>query len=142
MTTAAPLQRRAVLVLSVRAAVGFVLFVVGSVGAGREVALGRQAPWIAVAVAGALVAAASAALWLLDLRRTVRARVVSLLTTIDSLPSGLEAQVDDLVRVRRRDGGQLFHRPSCALVAGRAVVFGDAEGWSNDGSTACEACRA
>jgi hypothetical protein len=140
MTDPGPLRRRAVVALAVRMGVGLVLILAGWVGASDEVTLDRQTPWIAVSVAGALVGAGAAALWLLELRRAVRTRVLAVVAAVDGLPL-VVADADDAVRVRRR-GARLFHRPGCALVAGRTVAGGDAASWRAEGLEACEACEA
>ena len=131
---------RGAVVLGVRVGVGFVLVVAGWIGASDQVQLDRQAPWVAVAVAGMLVAAGAAALWLLETRRAVRERVLAVVAAVEAIPEAALA-VDDEVRVRRR-GARLYHRPGCALVAGRAVDAADAAAWSADGVEACEACGA
>ena len=131
---------RGTLALAVRMGVGFVLVVAGWVGASDQVQLDRQAPWVAVSVTGMLVAACSAALWLLDARRAVRVRVLAVVAAVDAIPESALA-VDDEVRVRRR-GARLYHRPGCALVAGRAVDVGEGATWADDGLEACEACGA
>jgi hypothetical protein len=131
---------RATVVLAVRMGVGLVLLVAGWIGASDQVQLDRQAPWVAVSVSGMLVAAGAAALWLLDTRRAVRARVLAVVAAVEAVPEAPRA-VEDGRRVRRR-GARLYHRPGCALVAGRRVDVGDAAGWAADGVDACEACGA
>jgi hypothetical protein len=137
------LEPRRIAALTVRAGVGLVLLIAGWWGARDEVALDRQAPWVAVTVVGVVVAAASVALWLLSTRRAVAARVAAVVARVGALP---EAPVDRSVaelRVRRRSGASvLFHRPDCALVAGRTVRRGQRERWIDDGLVACEACQA
>jgi hypothetical protein len=133
--------------LAVRSAVGLVLVAAGWLGARGEVALDRQAPWIAVSVAGLLVGCASAALWLLQLRRAVAARTGVLEASIARLEASRPATAAsaarrDAVRVRRTRGGTLYHRPGCALVAGRAVKEGDPARWAKAGVRPCEACGA
>ncbi len=144
MSAPAGLGGRAVGAFGVRLAVGLVLVVAGWLGARDEVALDRQAPWIAVAVTGLLVGAAASALWLLGLRRTVTARTLAVVAAVDGLlmsaPSA--AVADDAVRVRRVGGGSLVHRPGCALVAGRAVAVVSATTARRGALQACEACDA
>jgi hypothetical protein len=134
------LPARGTVALAVRMGVGFVLIVAGWIGASDQVQLDRQAPWVAVAVAGMLVAAGAAALWLLEARRAVRERVLEVVAAVEAIPEAALA-VDDELRVRRR-GARLYHRPGCALVAGRAVEAGNGASWSADGVEACEACGA
>jgi hypothetical protein len=127
--------------------VGLVLVAAGWLGARGEVALDRQAPWIAVSVVGLLVGSASGALWLLQLRRAVGERTAALHLAIGQLeaarPITLAAAARrDAVRVRRTRGGALYHRPGCALVAGRAVKEGDPARWAKAGVRPCEACEA
>jgi hypothetical protein len=138
---------RAVATLAVRAGVGLVLAAAGWVGARGEVALDRQAPWIALSVAGLLVGSASAALWLLQLRRAVARRTAevhgAVLRVEVARPGATQVLARrDLVRVRRTRGGHLYHRPGCALVAGRAVKEGDPARWQRAGVRPCEACGA
>ena len=144
MSAPAGLGGRAVGALGARMAVGLVLVVAGWVGARDEVALDRQAPWIAVAVTGLLVGATAGALWLLGLRRAVTARTLAVVTALDGLvleaPGG--AAADEADRVRRVGGGSLVHRPGCALVAGRAVEPVTAAERRRAGLEPCEACGA
>jgi hypothetical protein len=115
--------------------------VVGWWGAHDEVALDRQAPWISVAVVGAVVSAASCALWLLSFRRSVAARVLAVMAAVESIPEPAVANADDGRRVRLRAGSPtLFHRPGCALVTGRAVR--SLSDRSRGALRPCEACRA
>jgi hypothetical protein len=129
----------------VRSAVGLVLVAAGWLGARDEVALDRQSPWIAVSVAGLVVAAASAAAWLLQLRREVTMRSTALVGAVALLEARAPASVRptaDAIRVRRTRGGSLYHRAGCALVAGRAVKEGDPARFGKAGLTPCEACGA
>lgn len=141
MSQAAALRPTAVVALAVRVAVGVALVVAGWIGASGEAALDRQAPWLSLAVAGALVVATSGAVWVLGLRRAVRGRVLAVVEAVAALPEGpAPGAVADGLRVRRRGGGSLHHRPDCALVAGRAVEV--VEPSRSPGLAACEACGA
>jgi hypothetical protein len=131
----------------VRSAVALVLVAAGWLGARGEVALDRQAPWIAVSVAGLLVGSASAALWLLQLRRAVARRTLAVDAAVARLAAARTGAATvvaqrDLVRVRNTGGGELYHRPGCPLVAGRAVKEGDPARWQRAGIRPCEACQA
>lgn len=127
--------------LAVRTAVGVLLVGAGWWGARDEVALDRQAPWIAVAVAGAIVAAASGALWLLSFRRSVVVRVLAVVEAVDGLAEPETAAVSSAARVAvPGPAATLFHRPDCELVAGRPVDRADRPRWLAEGRLACEAC--
>ena len=122
-------------------AVGLVLIAAGwwqlaDLGVVRD-----QLAWFVVCLTGLGVAGVTNGIWLLRGQRAVTAARVE-------MAAGLRARRERAVPVATNGSGYVaapatarYHRPGCALVAGRAVEAAGRAGHEVAGRRPCEACR-
>jgi hypothetical protein len=108
-----------------------------------------QIPWLALGIAGTVVGAMAAMMFLLEGRRAVGARFWAAADRVEVAPlgptaaapspaSGASAHPDDaLVAV---PGTRRFHRADCILVAGKPASEATADRHRKDGREACPVC--
>jgi hypothetical protein len=124
-----------------RAGLGLALLAAGWYQASDRLLLEDQAPWLALAAAGVVVAALAAVLWLLQLRRAVSIRLAGLRARLDDLDlAGPTLEVSEALVAIDNAASRLFHRSSCALVAGRPTSAATADDHRAAGRVACEVC--
>ncbi|WP_344602811.1 hypothetical protein [Sporichthya brevicatena] len=104
-----------------------------------------QAAWIALAVLGAVIAAAGGALWLLTGLAMVARERRSVQACIAALYGTSAAEVDEINRTAANavhvtaDGMRRYHRPSCDVVRGKPVR--PIAGPRNEDLLACGMCQ-
>jgi hypothetical protein len=142
-TTTAPLFTTRDVVAAVgRAATGAAMVGVGWYEASDHYRLDDQAPWLALAIGGLLVAAAGGIGWILALRRSVADGLRAMHESMAALPrppGGDTAGTSEVV-VLRTGAPRLFHLSGCPLVRDRAVRRTTPAAELAAGREACEAC--
>jgi hypothetical protein len=123
--------------------VGAVLVIAGWFGASNAVSLNHQVAWLELGIVGLIVAGTADVFWLLRGRRAIAAATGMLLSTssLESLfPSVVPAYAAAPDGERRVfvEGTSHHHRPTCFMVAGKAVKELPRSG--RRGLTACEVC--
>lgn len=114
------------------------LIVAAWIGAARQADVERQVVWAAAGVAGVLVLYGTAIGWLIRARRAAGVRRRQLLGSGPGRGVGLPGLVtDDLIAV---EGLRRYHRPTCALISGRATVAATASSHQAAGRQACQVC--
>jgi hypothetical protein len=91
-------------------------------GTSTRITLADQTPWIAVGVAGFLVAAAAQLVWLRQGRRAVAAygaQVQASVATLIHDRVAAPARPGSAVGLVAAEGMAHFHRPECPIAAGR-----------------------
>ena len=128
-------------------AVGGVVCAVAWTGASGHAELRDQTGWVAVGVAGFLVAVAGQGLWLLRGRRALSAHAAAVMVEAAALtPAGagsgsarpMAAAAEWLVAA---DGLRHFHRPDCPIAARRHWSPLPRRAHEAAGRTACGICR-
>ena len=130
-------------------AVGFAWFATSD-----EAVLDDQVRWVAVAVAGMMVAGAVSGAWLLAGRRAVGLRARQALPLPDEgeiaevidlrakvLADGASTTGADTVVPVAASGMRYFHRPECLLARGKPVDAAEAAEHIRAGRIACQVCR-
>lgn len=126
--------------------IGVVLIAIGWWGGRREELLSDQTPWIVLAVVGSVVVQASAAMWVMALRRAVAVRNATVRYRIEALALPASATVRARAATRelvaiRVPGARQFHDADCHLVAHRtALVSGSREEHLGAGLVPCRVC--
>jgi hypothetical protein len=133
-------QRRDLLVLALRTALGLALLLVGWFEASGSLTVSAQTPWLVCAAAGTAVAAGAQALWVLRLRRAVVLRITAVHARAGELgPGALRAATGDPVCVAGVPA-RLYHRADCDLVAGRAATAATVSEHRLARRAPCEVC--
>ena len=139
----APWDTGALVRLIVIVAIGAVLCAVAWTGASGHAEFKDQKGWVAVGVAGFLVAVAGQSLWLKQGRRAVAAHAAQLMGQAAALapaasgPAAVTAGSDRLVAA---DGMRHFHRPDCPIAAGRGWAPVARRVHESAGRTPCGIC--
>jgi hypothetical protein len=109
-------------------------------GSSLALTVGHQVVWANVGFAGLAVACLGDAWWLATGRRAVDRRQRDALETVRRARPLLSSRVlaADLVAVPE---ATRYHRPSCALVDGKAVREGARAGHESSGLQPCGVCR-
>ena len=126
-----------------RGAAGAAMLGVGWYQASDRFQLDDQAPWLALAIAGLLVAAGGGVGWILVLRRRVADQLALVRGTAATLVGTMPEPAPDVdgVVVLRSGSPTLFHRPGCPLTQGRPVRRTDQDAALASGRERCGACH-
>ena len=127
-------------------AIGAVVCAVAWTGASGHAELKDQKGWVAVGVAGFLVAVAGQSRWLRQGRRAVAAHAARVMgdvaaLTPDSSPRGTPRAVSPEQHLVATDGMRHFHRPDCPIAAGRGWAPLPRRAHEAAGRTPCGICR-
>jgi len=127
-------------------AVGGVVCTVAWTGASGHAELRDQTGWVAVGVAGFLVAVAGQGLWLLRGRRALSAHAAAVMVEAAALtPAGAGSArpmaVAPAQRLVAADGLRHFHHPDCPIAAGRSWSALPRRAHEAAGRTACGICQ-
>ena len=139
-----PWRRRDASVLGVGLLLGALSVLLAWRRTGTTADGGEQLAWLNVGVIGVIAAAFGAALWVRGGRRAVRRRRAALLAGL--APAGSDAAelpvlTDVAVLPVATDRCRRYHRPGCALAAGRAATPAPREEHEAAGRAACEVCH-
>jgi hypothetical protein len=123
--------------------VGAILVIAGWFGASNAVSLNHQVAWLELGVVGLIVAGTADVFWLLRGRRAIAAATGNLLSTtslesVFPLVVPTHAPAEDGARRVFVEGTSHHHRPTCLMVAGKAVK--ELPRGGRRGLTACEVC--
>lgn len=150
VTTKMPLwSPRHLLVVVVLNLVGTVLIAVGWYQGSDEAHVDEQLNWLNVGIAGLIVVGATNALHVLRARRMVTCMQATLLAqvprfTAKPVRAREVRSVSDLSPagvVVAAEGMSHYHRPGCALAAGKSTRRGSAAEFEQAGLIRCEVCE-
>jgi hypothetical protein len=132
--------------LIVIVAVGAVVCAVAWTGASGHAQLKDQKGWIAVGVAGFLVAVAGQSLWLRQGRRAVAAHAARVMGDVAALTPDVSHRstpraVSPEQHLVAADGMRHFHRPDCPIATGRAWTPLPRRAHEATGRTPCGICQ-
>ena len=137
-------RRRDASVLGAGLLLGALLVLVAWRRTGTTADGAEQFAWLNVGVIGVIAAAFAAALWVRGGRRAVRRRQAAVLAGL--APAGSESDAlavmgDDAVLPVATDRCRRYHRPGCALAAGRGAMPARRDEHEAAGRLACEVCH-
>lgn len=139
--TSVPWRLGDLLVLYATTAIGVVLVLSAWYAASDELTLADQTGWLTVGTAGVVVLGAGNLAWLLAGWRAVtleRRRVCALVPATPAAPAAPAEVVGELVAARSMTR---FHRPDCALVAGKRVRHYALATHEARGRRPCDVCQ-
>jgi hypothetical protein len=134
-----PWRRLDARVLAGGHAVGAGLLLIGWFGASASVSVRHQLLWVNVAAVGAIFGGGANALWLLSARRVIasaQSRIDAAVRGADHVSVAAAAEVE-LVAA---DAMRRYHRSTCPLVAGKAVVGAGRDQHEASGRRPCGVC--
>ena len=122
---------------------GAVVCGVAWIGASGHAELSDQTGWVAVGVAGFLLAVAGQAQWLLRGRRAVNTQAARVMTGVAAVTpaGGRPAPAVAAERLVAAEGLRHFHRPDCPIAAGHGWVPVSRSAHEAARRTACGICR-